>query len=62
MLKGQVALVTGAARGIGMAIAARLQAEGATVIINDILADQLHQVLTEGIGSDAIVADVSVRQ
>ncbi|HWI65467.1 MAG TPA: SDR family NAD(P)-dependent oxidoreductase [Symbiobacteriaceae bacterium] len=61
MLQGQVALVTGAARGIGKAIAAKLQAEGATVIINDILADELHQVLAEGVGALAITADVSVR-
>ena len=34
--EGQVALVTGAARGIGLAIAARLLEEGATVILADI--------------------------
>jgi NAD(P)-dependent dehydrogenase (short-subunit alcohol dehydrogenase family) len=62
MLQGQVALVTGAARGIGRAIAARLQRDGATVVINDVLEAELEQVLREGIGREAIVADVSVRE
>lgn len=61
MLHGQVALVTGAARGIGKAIAAKLAAEGATVIINDILKHELEQAVAGGAGREAIVADVSVR-
>ena len=35
-LQGEIALVTGAARGIGQAIAAALAANGATVIVSDI--------------------------
>ena len=34
MLNGKIAVVTGAARGIGKAIALKLAGQGATVVIN----------------------------
>ena len=34
MLNGKVAVVTGASRGIGKAVAIRLASEGAAVVIN----------------------------
>jgi meso-butanediol dehydrogenase / (S,S)-butanediol dehydrogenase / diacetyl reductase len=62
----RVALVTGAARGIGRGIALRLAADGLNVAVNDIEANakQLEEVAGEirdaGRSSATVVADVSV--
>ncbi|SFT53401.1 SDR family NAD(P)-dependent oxidoreductase [Mesorhizobium sp. YR577] len=59
-LAGKIALVTGAAQGIGKAIAARLAADGATVIVSDINGEGAKTVAA-GIGgkAKAVAADVS---
>ena len=46
--EGQVALVTGAARGIGLAIAARLLDEGASVVLADIDGEEVERA-TQGL-------------
>jgi NAD(P)-dependent dehydrogenase (short-subunit alcohol dehydrogenase family) len=46
-LLGKTAIVTGAARGIGAAIAARFAAEGAELVVADILADLAHETAAE---------------
>ncbi len=58
----RVALVTGAARGIGRGIALRLAADGLDVALNDIgaNADQLDGVAEEIRRTATVVADVSV--
>ncbi len=63
--EGKVAIVTGAAGGIGAAISRRLGSEGALVIVSDLdetAGDALAEVLqAEGHQADAIAADVSRR-
>ena len=59
-IEGRVALVAGAAPGIGLAIAARLAAEGARVVLNDVNAAKLDES-AEGIG-DAAPFDVADRE
>ena len=46
-LDGKVALVSGSGRGIGRAIALKLAAEGARVVVNDLDADPAQAVLEE---------------
>ncbi|WP_328773934.1 SDR family NAD(P)-dependent oxidoreductase [Streptomyces sp. NBC_00286] len=46
-LSGRVALVTGATGGIGEAIARRLAAEGATVVVTDLDADKCEKLAEE---------------
>ncbi len=48
---GQIALVTGGARGIGLAIGMRLAREGATVILADVDSDELGRVTSSDRGS-----------
>jgi 3-oxoacyl-[acyl-carrier protein] reductase len=61
-LKGQVAIVTGASRGIGRAIATELAAAGATVIVNFRQSEKEAHSLAEAIGGVAVQADVSTNE
>jgi NAD(P)-dependent dehydrogenase (short-subunit alcohol dehydrogenase family) len=61
-LAGKIAVITGAARGIGRATAERLLAEGAKVLVSDIDMERLNKTAAEIGSSDnvlAVAADVS---
>lgn len=65
MLEGKIALVTGAAKGIGRAIALALAAEGATVVVNyngsrekaEQVVEEIKQLGAEGMAYQCNVAD-----
>jgi len=58
-LESKVAIVTGGARGIGAAIAERFAAEGARVVITDILESEA-RAMAEALGRDAIAVTLDV--
>jgi len=60
-LEGQVAVVTGAARGIGRAIAARLARGGATVVCTDVVdpVESVSAIASAGGSAEGVVSDVS---
>lgn len=62
-LRGKVAIVTGAGRGIGRAIAQTLAQEGASLVVNDIdlavAEDVAQEIVSMGCHSLAVMADVT---
>ena len=62
-LNGRVAVVTGAASGIGKASAIRFASEGATVVVVDVRADRtqrcIDEILAQGGKAMALAVDVS---
>jgi NAD(P)-dependent dehydrogenase (short-subunit alcohol dehydrogenase family) len=65
-LQGKVAIVTGAARGVGAAIAERLSREGALVVAVDVLRELLEQTVVkisfQGGAAIALKADISTAE
>ena len=57
-IEGKIALVVGAAQGIGEAIATRFVEEGAKVVISDVL-DEVGQATAERLGGTYVHTDIS---
>jgi NAD(P)-dependent dehydrogenase (short-subunit alcohol dehydrogenase family) len=57
-LEGKTALVTGAGKGLGAAIATRFAEQGAMVIVNDLVLDDAQSIASK-VHGHAIAADVS---
>jgi 3-oxoacyl-[acyl-carrier protein] reductase len=62
-LKGQAAVVTGAARGIGRAICLELAEHGANILATDLLVDELNKtaalVREKQVGCEVVVANIT---
>jgi 3-oxoacyl-[acyl-carrier protein] reductase len=65
-IAGSVAVITGGARGIGLAVAKSLAADGAKVVLGDILEEDLHRSVRDiqaaGGEATALRADVTLDQ
>lgn len=62
LLENKVAVVTGAARGLGLAIAKAYAAEGATVVVSDVDGDAALAAAADIDGAIGIAADVTDEQ
>ena len=62
-LSGRVALITGSAQGLGFAVARGLGEAGATIVLNDVVADRLEAAVArlqaEGLDAHGIAFDVT---
>ncbi len=61
MLEGKVAIITGAARGTGEVTAREFVAEGAEVLVTDVL-DDLGEAVAAGLGDAAVYRHLDVRE